>query len=71
MSKYFLQDDFARCENEKCSKKNTCARYLDTLPFEQYWHSDFTEEMDCFIEKKDEYEVTKNNKRKCQTLQSR
>ena len=45
-----------------CTKKLKCARYLDTLPFEQYWYSDFTEDMDCFIKKIDEYEVSKNNK---------
>jgi len=65
---YFLANDIARCSNENCTKKLKCARYLDTLPFEQYWYSDFTEDMDCFIEKKDEYE---NRKRNRQTLQSR
>lgn len=55
MSKYFLQDDFARCENEKCSKKNTCARYLDVLPFELYWFSTFPDtDCDYYIEKFDE-----------------
>ncbi len=62
MNKYFLANDIARCSNESCTKKLKCARYLDTLPFEQYWHSDFIEDMDCFIEKIDEYEATKNNK---------
>ena len=65
---YFLPNDIARCSNESCSKKLKCARYLDALPFEQYWYSDFTEDMDCFIEKIDEHE---NRKRNRQTLQSR
>ena len=60
---YFLPDDYARCSNESCSQKLKCARYLDVLPFEQYWYSDFTEDMDCFIEKIDEYEVGRSNKR--------
>ena len=60
---YFLPNDYARCSNENCTKKLKCARYLDTLPFEQYWQSDFTEDMDCFIEKIDEYEVRRSNKR--------
>ncbi len=64
MNEYFLANDIARCSNENCTKKLKCARYLDILPFEQYWYSDFTEDMDCFIEKKDEYEATKNNKRR-------
>jgi hypothetical protein len=68
MNEYFLPDDISRCSNEDCSKKLKCSRHLDTLPFEQYWYSDFTEDMDCFIEKKDEYE---NRKRNRQTLQSR
>lgn len=52
MSKYFLQDDIARCENEKCSKKNTCARYLDVLPFELYYFSTFPDtDCDYYIEK--------------------
>jgi hypothetical protein len=68
MNKYFLSNDIARCSNENCTKNLKCARYLDTLPFEQYWYSDFTEDMDCFIEKKDECE---NRKRNRQTLQSR
>ncbi len=59
---YFLPDDYARCSNEDCSKKLQCSRYLDVLPFETYWYSEFKESEDCFIEKKDEYEVTKNNK---------
>lgn len=65
---YFLPDDIARCSNESCSQKLKCARYLDAIPFEQYWYGDFTEDMDCFIEKKDEHE---NRKRNRQTLQSR
>ena len=60
---YFLANDIARCSNESCTKKLKCARYLDTLPFEQYWYSDFTEDMDCFIKKIDEYEVGRSNKR--------
>lgn len=61
---YLLPNDIARCSNESCSKKLKCSRYLDVLPFETYWYSDFTEDMDCFIEKKDEYEVTRNIKRR-------
>lgn len=54
MSKYFLPDDIARCENEKCSKKKTCARYLDVLPTEQYYFSTFPDEdCDYYLEKKD------------------
>lgn len=68
MNEYSLPDDISRCSNEDCSKKLKCSRYLDVLPFETYWYSDFTEDMDCFIEKKDEYE---NRKRNRQTLQSR
>lgn len=60
MSKYFLQDDLARCENEKCSKKNTCARYLDVLPFELYWFSTFPDtDCDYYIEKINEATTTK------------
>lgn len=68
MNEYFLPDDISRCSNEDCSKKLKCSRYLDRFPFDTYWYSDFTEDMDCFIEKKDEYE---NRKRNRQTLQSR
>ncbi len=68
MSKYFLPNDYARCDNEGCSKKLKCSRYLDVLPFETYWYSEFKESDECFIEKTDEYE---NRKRNRQTLQSR
>lgn len=49
---FFLPKDITRCSNEKCEKKDNCARYLDRLPFEIYWYSKFNEK-DCkeFIEK--------------------
>ncbi len=40
---YFLANDIARCSNENCTKKLKCARYLDALPFETYWYSEFKE----------------------------
>ncbi len=46
--------------NEKCSKKNTCARYLDVLPFELYWFSTFPDtDCDYYIEKINEATTTK------------
>lgn len=39
----FLADDMARCSNEKCNKKLNCKRYLDKLPFENYWFDTFNE----------------------------
>lgn len=61
---YFLPNDIARCSNESCSKKLKCSRYLDVLPFETYWYSEFKESDGCFIEKIDEYKVAKNNKKR-------
>ena len=53
---YFLANDIARCSNENCTKKLKCARYLDALPFETYWYSEFREpNCEYFIEKEDRY----------------
>ena len=56
---YFLANDIARCSNENCTKKLKCARYLDALPFENYYMADF-KEIGCefYIEK------SKNNLKK-------
>jgi hypothetical protein len=55
MNEYFLPDDISRCSNEDCSKKLKCSRYLDRLPFDTYWYSEFKESEECFIEKEDTY----------------
>ena len=52
MSKYFLPNDYARCDNERCDKRNSCARYLDILPFDGYFYCGFNEnDCDFYIEK--------------------
>ncbi len=51
MNEYFLPDDISRCSNEDCSKKLKCSRYLDRLPFDTYWYSEFKESEECFIKK--------------------
>jgi len=52
MNEYFLPNDIARCSNESCLKKLKCARYLDALPFETYWYSEFRgPNCEYFIEK--------------------
>lgn len=56
MNEYFLPDDISRCSNEDCSKKLKCSRYLDRLPFDTYWYSEFREpSCEYFIEKEDTY----------------
>lgn len=49
-----LLNDISRCSNERCEKKLKCKMYLDRLPWETYWYSDFNE-VDCefFIENED------------------
>ena len=42
-TKYFLPLDISRCANEKCNRKMKCARYLDRLPFDNYWYNYFDE----------------------------
>lgn len=58
MSKYFLPKDIARCGRDDCPKHAKCARWLDRLPWEQYWYNEFNPES-ClsFIEKKNEKNV--------------
>ena len=50
---YFLPHDIARCNRDDCPLHMECARWLDILPSEWYWYSQF-EPKGCedFIEKK-------------------
>lgn len=41
MIEYFLSDDVARCDQDKCPSHLLCARYLDCLPFDDYSYNDF------------------------------
>lgn len=52
MNEFFLPSDIARCDNDKCKIRTKCARWLDILPTDKYWYSEFTDD-DCnyFIEK--------------------
>lgn len=52
--RYFLPHDIARCNRDDCPLHLECARWLDRLPMEDYWYSQF-EPKGCenFIEKKD------------------
>ena len=49
---YFLPHDIARCNRDDCPLHLECARWLDRLPMEEYWYSQF-EPKGCedFIEK--------------------
>ena len=38
---YFLPNDIARCSRDDCPLHLECARWLDRLPFESYWYSQF------------------------------
>lgn len=54
MSKYFLPKDIARCARVDCPKHQKCARWLDRLPWGQYWYNNFTpENCEGFIKKKE------------------
>lgn len=50
----FLPHDIVRCNRDDCPLHLECARWLDRLPMEEYWYSQF-EPKGCenFIEKKD------------------
>lgn len=58
---YFLPHDVARCSRDDCPLRLECARWLDRLPMEEYWYSQF-EPNGCenFIEKK----IESKNKKK-------
>jgi len=60
MSEYFLPNDIARCGRDDCPKHLKCARWLDRLPWEQYWYNEFNP-IGCegYIEKKDEQTKSK------------
>ena len=38
---YFLPNDIARCSRDDCPLHLECARWLDVLPMEEYWYSQF------------------------------
>ncbi len=61
MSKHFLPNDIARCGRDDCPKHLKCARWLDRLPWEQYWYNEFDpENCEGFIEKTGINKQTKN-----------
>lgn len=43
MEDFFLPNDVARCDNEQCTLKLTCMRYLDIFSFEEYTYGNFDE----------------------------
>lgn len=62
MAENFLPNDYARCDNEDCNKRFSCARFLDVLPMEIYSFCKFKAEgCDFYIEKHDV--KPKNNKK--------
>lgn len=51
---YFLPNDIARCNRDDCPLHLECARWLDVLPMDAYWYSQFEPEgCEYFIEKKE------------------
>lgn len=51
---YFLPNDIARCRRDDCHLHLECARWLDVLPMDAYWYSQFEPEgCENFIEKRD------------------
>lgn len=64
-SENFLPQDYARCSNEKCERRLSCARFLDVLPFEEgYMYAGFNE-IDCkfYKEKKGITPIKKSKKK--------
>jgi hypothetical protein len=55
-----LPNDISRCSNERCERKLKCKRYLDCLPWETYWYSDFNE-VDCEFFIENELKTTYDN----------
>ena len=52
---YFLPNDIARCNRDDCPLHLECVRWLDVLPMDAYWYSQFEPEgCENFIEKKQE-----------------